>query len=95
MAKSGNKPVHEVRYRNVKAAIWLNQTAKGTMHNVTVCRSYRDGETWKNANSFGPADLLPLAKALNEAHSWIHEQMAAARNPSSRGDEGRKTGLKR
>lgn len=31
------------------------------MHNVTVCRSYRDGETWKNAYSFGPADLPPLA----------------------------------
>ena len=47
-----------------------------------------------NAHSFGPADLLPLAKALNEAHSWIHEQMAAARNSSSRGDEGRRTGSK-
>lgn len=94
MAKTGNRPVHEIRYRNVKAAIWLNQTAKGTMHNVTVCRSYRDGLIWKNAHSFGPEDLLPLAKALNEAHSWIHEQMATARN-SSRSDEGRKSGSKR
>jgi hypothetical protein len=51
------------------AAIWLNQTAKGTIHNVTVSPSYGVGDTWKNAYSFGPADLLPLAKALNEAHS--------------------------
>jgi hypothetical protein len=45
MVKTGNKPVHEVRpwlpagrYRKVKAAIWLNQTAKGTMHNVFPAR---------------------------------------------------------
>lgn len=75
------------------------QRPKGTMHNVTVCRSYRGRADWKNAYSFGPADLRyegtvsPLAKALNGAHSWIHEQMAAARN-SSRGDEGRRTGTK-
>lgn len=65
MAKSGNRPVHEVRCRNVKAAIWLNQTAEGTMHNVTVSCSCRDVETWKNAYPFGPAGLLPLAKELN------------------------------
>ena len=29
------------------------------MHNVTV---YRDGEAWKNAHSFGPADMLLLAR---------------------------------
>lgn len=62
---------------------------------MTVSRSYRDGETWKNAYSFGPADLLPLAKALNEAHSWIHEQLATARKPSPRGDDDRKSGSKR
>lgn len=63
------------------------------MHYVTVSRWYRDGKARKNAYSFGPADLLPLAKALNEAQSRIHEQMAEARN-SSRGDEGRRTGSK-
>ena len=75
MPKMVNKPVHEVRYRNVKAAVWLNQTVKGTMHNVTLSRSYREGEQWKNSFSFGPTDLLPLAKALNEAHTWIHQQL--------------------
>jgi hypothetical protein len=93
MPTTASKPVHEVRYRNVKAAVWLNQTAKGTIHNVTVCRSYRDGQEWKNASSFGPADLLPLAKALNEAHTWIHQQMAAARDTSRR-DGGRRNGFR-
>lgn len=80
MAKSGNKPVHEVRYRSDKAAIWLNQTAKGTMHNVTVCRSSRDGETWNNAYSFGPASA---GQAAERGAFRIHEQMAAAKSKSS------------
>lgn len=92
MPNAENRPVHEVRYRQVKATVWFNQTAKGTMHNVTVSRSYRQGEQWRNASSFGPADLLPLAKALNECHTWIHEQMATARAALLHNDAGRKSG---
>jgi hypothetical protein len=42
------------------------------MYNVTVSRSYKDGDTWKDSASFGPDDLLVLAKAANDAHSYIH-----------------------
>ena len=69
-----NRPVHVVRYGSLKAAVWLNQTSAGAIHNVTVTRSYKDGEEWKESSSFGYEDLLPLAKALDDAHSWIHEQ---------------------
>ena len=82
-AKSPSKrPVHTVRFGAIKAAVWLNETSVGPIHNVTVSRSYRDGETWKDTGSFGYDDLLLLAKALNSAHSWINEQrqrMAEAR----------------
>lgn len=70
----GKRPVHTVRFGAIKAAIWLNDTSVGPIHNVTVTRSYKDGETWKDSGSFGFDDLLPLAKALNYAHSWINEQ---------------------
>jgi hypothetical protein len=44
------------------------------MFNVTVSRSYKDSEAqWQESSSFGMDDLLPLAKALDDAHSWIHE----------------------
>jgi len=69
-----NPPVHTVRYGAVKAVVWENQTQHGTMHNVTVSRSYRDEQgEWQESSSFGGDDLLPLAKALDAAHSWIHE----------------------
>jgi len=78
MAKNAsNKPVHEVRYGSIKAVIWKNETANGVMHNVTVTRIYKDGEEWKESSGFGRDDLLVLAKALNDAHTWIHAQKAA------------------
>ncbi|MFO0972893.1 MAG: hypothetical protein U1A27_05575 [Phycisphaerae bacterium] len=79
MAKpTPNKPVHEIRYGSIKAVIWKNETANGAMHNVTVARIYKDGDEWKESSGFGRDDLLVLAKALDEAHTWIHAQKAAA-----------------
>lgn len=72
--KDARRPVHTVRYRNIKAAIWQNQTASGPVFNVTVSRSWLDGDVWKDSSGFGYEDLLLLAKALNDAHTWITEQ---------------------
>lgn len=74
MNSDTNKPVHVVRYGVIKAAVWKNQTSSGPMYNVTVSRSYKDGEEWKDTGSFGADDLLTLAKALSEAHTWIFAQ---------------------
>lgn len=68
-------PAHTIRFGSVKAVIWENQTQHGLMHNVTVARAYKDdNDEWQESFSFGVDDLLALAKALNAAHSWIHEQ---------------------
>lgn len=74
-----NRPVHEVRFGSVRAVIWSNQTEHGLMFNVTVSRSYKttDGDgkdAWRDSDSFGRDDLLVLAKALNEAHTFICNQ---------------------
>ncbi|MFO0855941.1 MAG: hypothetical protein U0640_01140 [Phycisphaerales bacterium] len=73
-AGQNNKPVFVSRFGAIKAVVWLNQTSVGPIHNVTVARSYKDGEDWKESGSFGTDDLLTLAKALNAAHTWICEQ---------------------
>ncbi len=74
--KSKQSPVHEVRIGGIKAAIWENETSIGTRHNVTVTRLYKDGDEWKQTESFGRDDLLNLAKVVDQAHSWIFEQAA-------------------
>ncbi len=68
------KPIHEVRYGSVKAAVWRNETESGPRFNTTFTRVYRDGEQWKTADSFGREDLLLLGKVASEAHTWIYQQ---------------------
>jgi hypothetical protein len=41
------------------------------MYKVTFSRLYKDGNEWKDSAGFGPDELLKLAKAANEAHTWI------------------------
>jgi hypothetical protein len=60
----------------IKATIWENQTAAGTRHNVTVSRIYKDGDEWKQTESFGRDDLPLLAKVVDLAHTWIFEDGA-------------------
>ena len=73
-----NRPAREIRYGSIKVVIWKNNTQNGTMHNVTVCRLYKDGDEWKESTGFNAEDLPIVAKALNDAHSWIHSEAKAA-----------------
>lgn len=73
MSKQTTKkaPVHEVRVGRVRAAIWENDTQNGPRHNVTLSRLYKDGDEWKDSQSFGRDDLPLVAKVSDLAHSWI------------------------
>ena len=70
------KPVHTIRLGRIKAAIWENTGSNGTFHNVTVTRSYKDGDEWKQSDSFGRDDLPLVAKVLDISHTWIFEQQS-------------------
>ena len=64
-------PVGKVRVGLITASIWANQTDKGTFHNVTFERRYKDGDQWKSSHSYNADDLLALAKAADLAHTEI------------------------
>ena len=68
------RPAHEVRLGRIKATIWANQGDNGTWYNVTLSRSYKDGDEWKSSASFGRDELLTVAKAADLANTWIHNQ---------------------
>lgn len=74
MAKAKKKPIREIRIGSIKAVIWLNETQSGERHNVQFQRIYKDGEDWKQTDSFGRDDLLVVAKVADLAHTWIHKQ---------------------
>jgi len=75
---TNNKPVHNVKLGLIEAAIWQNEGEGKPRFNVTVQRSYakeKNGKLeWNTTGSFGRDDLLTLAKAVDLAHSWIHER---------------------
>jgi hypothetical protein len=76
----------------LKAAIWRQESDKGSWYSVTFARAYRDQDgNWQSSGSFGRDDLLVLAKIADQAHSWIHRQIAldgaSAENGQS-GEEG-------
>jgi len=50
MAKQ--KPANEIRLGRIKATIRANKTESGVRHNVQVRRLYKDGDNWKESDSF-------------------------------------------
>jgi hypothetical protein len=82
--QEANRPVHTIRHGRIKATIWANQTQKGMMHNVTLSRSYQDDQqNWHDTDSFGVSDLMTVAKAAFDAHTWISTQKAENENGSA------------
>lgn len=67
---TSNRPVDKVRVGSVTASIWRNTTEKGVFYNVTFDNRYQDKNgDWKSSDSYGPSDLLALAKAADLAHT--------------------------
>ena len=80
MAKA-NEPVDKIRFGRITAAIWANEGEKGTWHNVTLSRSYKDGEKLKDTSSLSGTDLLVGAEALRQAYVRTQELRAAEKSP--------------
>jgi len=73
------KPANKFRNGALTVTIWKNDSEKGSWYSVNAARSYKQGEEWKESDSFGFDDLLPLAKLLDQAHTWILTQQQADR----------------
>jgi hypothetical protein len=56
---------------------------RGRGFSVTASRSYKQGEEWKQSDSFGYDDLLVLAKLLDMAHTWICTQQQQSKQKAA------------
>jgi hypothetical protein len=73
-----NKPAHKIRGAGgLTVTIWKNDGENGPFYSVTPTRSYKQGEDWKETNSYHAQDLLELAELLREARTWIKEHALA------------------
>ena len=70
-ADSRPEPVNRMRYGNVEATIWRNETTTGTRYNVTLARVFKEGDSWKRSNSFGEDELLRAARLANDAYTFL------------------------
>jgi hypothetical protein len=51
-----------------------------TTYSVSLTRSYRDKqEQWQRTTSLDEEDLLPAAKALDDAYAWIQRERQHSR----------------
>ena len=73
-----NKPVYRLKYGNVVAAVWANNSQAGYFYNTTFARVYKDKDQWGDSSSFEDRDLPNLARAAADVHTWIHQQKALA-----------------
>lgn len=79
MSETCKGPVYRLRYGNVVACVWANNSLEGYFFNTTFTRTYKHGEFWRESTSFDDHDLPNLAKAAADAHTWIHQQKSQAR----------------
>jgi hypothetical protein len=66
-----NAPVKTLRNRRIKAAIWENHGAKGVFYTVTISRSFKQNDAWRDSHSFSHTELLLVAKLMYDAHTAI------------------------
>ncbi|EMB16323.1 MULTISPECIES: hypothetical protein [Rhodopirellula] len=69
----------------IKASIWENQSKNnGSWLSVTITRTYREGEEFKDTTSFRRDDLLFVAKASELAFTWCLKKAQASKEAKSR-----------
>ena len=89
---SKNKPKHEVRLGRIKGTIWENETKTGPRCNVTFTRIYKDGNDWKDSDSFGRAMNGTWRRAMEicsgclrrTANGFWKERMIKHRDPNTK-----------
>lgn len=74
-------PVHVIRFGLIKVSIWRNDTRSGERHTVSPVRLFKDGDKWRESTRFGRDDLPLLAKAVDQAHTWIFRHAQREESP--------------
>jgi hypothetical protein len=74
-------PKHKIRNGVLQVTIWQNIGEKGNWYSVVPSRGYKQSDdAWKETDSLRSDDLLPMAKLLDLADTWImHQQQADAK----------------
>ena len=70
-----NKPVHTIRFGDVRASIWKSDGSSDSTFTLTVDRQWREASgDWKEGHTFRPTDLRHLSRAVIDSTQWIEWQ---------------------
>ena len=67
------EPIERIRIGRVTAAIWQNESQNGQWYNVTLTRSYKEGDEYRDSHSLAGTDILLGAAALERAFALAGE----------------------
>ena len=74
MSKQKQRPEVTFRIGSISASVFVNKTDAGERRNVTLQRSYRDGDEWKSTTSFGLGDLPTAIAVLQRAFDHVADK---------------------
>jgi hypothetical protein len=74
-----NTPAHKLRRGVLQVTIWRKTDGDRTWYNVVPSRGYKKegADKWAETDNLNQDDLLPMAKLLEQADTWIQCQQAA------------------
>lgn len=66
-----NLPEKTIKAGGIQLSVWSNETPKGIFQSVTIKKSYKDGDVWKESKSFKPTDLVKLQLCINKVLEYL------------------------
>lgn len=82
------KPAAALRDGAIKATLWQKQGEKGVFFNVTLSRTYKDGDDYKDSYSFSGAELLRVARLAGKAYDLADELRTTASDIDANTNDG-------
>ena len=68
MTTNKQKPAATLRDGSLKATLWEKQSENGVFFNVTLTRTYKNGDQYGDSNSFSGSELLKISRLANKAY---------------------------
>ena len=63
------QPAAKIRDGAITATLWEKQGEHGIYFNTTISRTYKDGDKFKETNSFSGAELLRVSLIAQQAYT--------------------------
>ena len=84
---AGNKPVHTVKVGAIQLSVWENAVktdkGEGVMRSITINKTYKSGDGFKNTTSFKSSDLPLIETGILELMRYFYLKDEVEVKPTS------------